>query len=64
MSFKITGNDNDNGYRFHLANSKIFLASTRNCYLKVDKRRLWIKRHCKSFTKKKNITDVIRIKLT
>jgi len=64
MSFKTTGNDSDDGYRFHLMNSKTFLASTRNCYLKVesDRRRLWIKRHCRSLTKKMNITDVLRIK--
>jgi len=36
MFFKITGNDNDDGYRFHLTNSKIFLASTRNRHLKVE----------------------------
>jgi len=35
MSFKTTGNDSDAGYRFHLTNSKIFLARTRNC-LKVE----------------------------
>jgi len=39
MSFKITGNDSDASYRFHLTNSKTFLASTRNC-LKVE---LWQK---------------------
>jgi len=33
MSFKTTGNDA--GYRFHLTNSKTFLANTRNC-LKVE----------------------------
>jgi len=35
MSFKTTGNDSDDGYRFHLTNSKTFLAST-NCHLKVE----------------------------
>jgi len=35
MSFKITGNDSDDGYRF-LMNSKTFLASIRNCHLKVE----------------------------
>jgi len=34
MSFKTTGNDSDDGYRFHLTNSKTFL--TRKCYLKVE----------------------------
>jgi len=34
MSFKTTGNDSDAGYRFHLMNSKTFVARTRNC-LKV-----------------------------
>jgi len=29
-------NDNDNGYRFYLANSETFLASTENCHLKVE----------------------------
>jgi len=32
MSFKITGNDD----RVHLTNNKTFLASTRNCHLKVE----------------------------
>jgi len=63
MSFKITENDNDNGYRFRLMNSKIFLATTENCHLKFELTegdyRL---RHCKSLTKKKNITDVLKIK--
>jgi len=36
MSFKTTENDSDDGYRFHLTNSKIFLASTRNRHLKVE----------------------------
>jgi len=25
-----------NGYRFHLVNSKTFVASTENCHLKVE----------------------------
>jgi len=33
---KTTGNDSDAGYRFHLTNSKTFLASTRNCHLKIE----------------------------
>jgi len=36
MPFKTTGSDSDDGYRFHLMNSKTFLASTRNCLLKVE----------------------------
>jgi len=35
MSFKTTESDSDAGYRFHLTN-KTFLASTRNCHLKVE----------------------------
>jgi len=38
MSFKITGSDTS--YRFQLTN-KTYLASTRNCHLKVE---LWRKR--------------------
>jgi len=40
MSFKTTGSDSDAGYRFHLTN-KTFLASTRNCHLKIES---WWKR--------------------
>jgi len=36
MSFKITGNDSDDGYQFLLTNSKTFLASTRNHHLKIE----------------------------
>jgi len=35
MSFNTTGNNSDAGYQIHLTNSKTFLASTRNCHLKV-----------------------------
>jgi len=36
MFFKTTGNDSDDGYRFHLTNNKTLLASTRNCHLKIE----------------------------
>jgi len=63
MFFETTGYDSDDGYQFHLTNSKTFLVSAIVIQKSsLDKRRLWIKRHCRSLTKKKNITDVLKIK--
>jgi len=46
-------------YRFHLENSKNL--STYWELSPPDRWRLWIKKYCKSLTKKKNITNVLRM---
>jgi len=61
MFFKTSGNDSDVGYRFHLTNSKTFLANTKNCLKSSpDRRRSWIKGYCRSLTRKKEYRTCVK----
>jgi len=65
MSFKTTGNDSDDGYRFHLTNDKT-LVNTRNCDLKsraLTEGDYGLK-DIADLLLGKHIIDVLRIKLT